>query len=83
MMIVKGIKIKVMRLKKGQRVEIEEWIVADQSEEKIFTTTGTIVSNIRVHKVDGYEDEYNGYIKVKLDCSNVLSFNCHELTPIN
>tara|TARA_Y100000389_G_scaffold204137_1_gene255191 strand:+ start:2837 stop:3052 length:216 start_codon:yes stop_codon:yes gene_type:complete len=62
-----------MNLKKGQGVKIEEWIVYDQSEGKISTTTGTI---------QGYEDEYNGYIKVKLDCGNVLSFNSHELTCI-
>jgi hypothetical protein len=71
-----------MSLRKGQRVEIDEWIVADQSDGKILTTKGTIVSNVRVHKVQGYEKEYNGYIKVKLDCGNVLSFNWHELTCI-
>ncbi len=71
-----------MNLKKGQRVEIEEWVVGDQSEGKISTTTGTIISNIRVNKVQGYEDEHNGYVKVKLDCGNILSFNWHELTCI-
>jgi len=72
-----------MSLGKGQRVEIEEWIVADQSEEKILTTTGTICSNVKVTKVQGYENEYNGFIKVKLDCGNILDFSWHELKPIN
>jgi len=71
-----------MSLKKGQRVQIEKWIVADQSENKTLTTTGIIVSNIRAHKVLGYENEYNKFVKVKLDCGNILSFNCHELTCI-
>ncbi len=71
------------KLQKGQRVKINEWIVADQSEGKILTTTGTIISNIRVNKVYGEDDVYNGYIKVKLDCGNALIFNWHELEPID
>jgi hypothetical protein len=74
--------MKDMTLKKGQRVMVEEWIVADQSDGEILTTTGTICSNGTVHKVQGYENEYNEYVKVKLDCGNVLSFNWHELNCI-
>ncbi len=71
-----------MSLRKGQRVKIEEWIVADQSDGEITTTTGVICSNVKVYKVQGYKEEYNGEIKVKLDCGNVLSFGWHELTCI-
>jgi hypothetical protein len=71
-----------MNLRKGQRVKIEEWIVADQSDGKILTTTGAICSNVKVYKVKGYENEYNGEIEVKLDCGNKLSFGHHELTCI-
>ena len=69
-----------MGLRKGQTVNIDECIVNDQSNGKILTTTGTILSNIRVNKALGYDNEYNGYIKVKLDCGNILNFNWHELT---
>jgi len=73
-----------MSIKIGQRVKIEEWVVADQSDNTILTTKGTVVSNVMMHKLQGYKNEYelNGYVKVKLDCGNVLSFNCHELTLI-
>jgi len=67
---------------KSTRVKVEEWIVLDQSEGKTNTTTGAICSNAIVHKVKGYENEYNKYIKVKLDCGNTLSFNCNELKHI-
>lgn len=65
--------------KKGTEVTIDEWIVLDQSDDKCKVLNGVVISDPTVEKAQGYEDEYNIYIDVKMECGMVLTFNSHEL----
>ena len=68
-------------MKKGQKVSIDAWVVLDQTEGKSESTTGVVVSDVESEKAYGYDDQYNNYVKVKLDDGIVESFNLHELKP--
>ena len=63
----------------GTRVSINEWVVNDQTNGKSTCTTGVVVSDVTTEKAYGYKDQYNHYIKVKLDDGITESFNLHEL----
>ena len=60
-------------------VLIDEWIVYDQTNGKSRCTTGIVISDVITEKTYGYEDQYNHYIRVKLDDGITESFNLHEL----
>jgi hypothetical protein len=64
---------------KGTKVSIDEWVVNDQTNGKSICTTGIVVSDVVTEKVYGYEDQYNHYIKVKLDDGITETFNLYEL----
>jgi len=66
-------------MNKGTRVSIDEWVVNDQTNSKSICTTGIVVSDVTTEKVYGYEEQYNHYIKVKLDDETIETFNLHEL----
>jgi len=66
-------------MNKGTRVSIDEWVVNDQTNSKSICTTGIVVSDVTTEKVYGYEEQYNHYIKVKLDDGTIETFNLHEL----
>jgi len=66
-------------MSKGTRVSIDEWVVNDQTNGKSICTTGVVTSDVTIEKVYGYEDQYNFYIKVKLDDGLTETFNLHEL----
>ena len=70
-------------MKKETIVLIDKWIVADQTNCKSLCTTGVVVSDVITEKVYGYKDEYNHYIKVKLDDGIIETFNLNELKPLN
>jgi hypothetical protein len=69
-------------MKKGTKVRIDEWVVFDQTEGKSTCETGVVVSRVKTEKAYGYENQYNHYIKVRLDDGITESFNLHELKPI-
>ena len=70
-------------MSKGTRVSIDEWVVNDQTNGKSICTTGVVVSDVTTEKVYGYKDQYNHYIKVKLDDGITETFNLYELINQN
>lgn len=69
-------------MRKGEKVSIDAWVVFDQTEGKSECTTGVVLSDVETEKAYGYEDQYNHYIKVRLDDGVAETFNLHELKPV-
>ena len=65
--------------KKGTKVTINKGIVLDQSNNKCDSVNGVIISKPTFEKVQGYENEYNVFVDVMMNCGSVLTFNNQEL----
>ena len=67
------------KMNKGTIISIDKYVVDDQTNGKSICTTGVVVSDVITEKVYGYKDQYNHYVKVKLDDGITETFNLHEL----
>ena len=67
---------------KGTKVKIALWIVKDQSNSKCNTTRGEVISDTIISKVQGYKDQFNKMVDVRMTCGTKLRFNLHELKSI-